>query len=178
MTVLPAVYHNRSLVSGVAVLPAVYHSRSLVSGVYLLPDDADQVKEGVRVVGAAEIWPLDVVNLLHRSYLVRLHNNQGTVACPPPTQQAGYSHMLAACTTRQHGTATCRPPTQQAGYNTKTTQVFDNVGQGVVEYEILNEFAERVQNSILDTTTGWSTLIIKHKHECYFCFITLFEKLL
>ena len=51
-------------------------------------------------------------------------------------------------------------------YNTKTTQVFDNVGQRVVEYGILNEFAERVQNSILDYELA--NII---KHEC--CFITL-----
>ena len=52
--------------------------------------------------------------------------------------------------------------------NTKTTQVFDNVGQRAVEYGILNEFAERVQNSILDNELA--NII---KHECCFCFITL-----
>ena len=56
-------------------------------------------------------------------------------------------------------------------YNTKTTQVFDNVGQRVVEYGILNEFAERVQNSILDNELA--NII---KHECCFCFITLFRE--
>ena len=56
-------------------------------------------------------------------------------------------------------------------HNAKTTQVFDNVGQRVVEYGILNEFAERVQNSILDNELA--NII---KHECCFCFITLFRE--
>ena len=39
-------------------------------------------------------------------------------------------------------------------HNAKTTQVFDNVRQRVVEYGILNEFAERIQISY--STTSWS----------------------
>ena len=46
--------------------------------------------------------------------------------------------------------------------------MFDIVGQRVVEYGILNEFAERVQKSILDNELA--NII---KHECCFCFITL-----
>ena len=42
---------------------------------------------------------------------------------------------------------------------TKTTLVFDNVGQLVVEYGILNSFCELVQNSILHNSLA---NIIKH----------------